>query len=48
MSDSAVIPIHETAEVPPAAAEGRARAALRARWRRDPFFRLGVALVAPT
>jgi ABC-type dipeptide/oligopeptide/nickel transport system permease subunit len=32
-------------EAPPHAAEGRVWAALRARWRRDPFFRLGVALV---
>jgi ABC-type dipeptide/oligopeptide/nickel transport system permease subunit len=46
MPDSAVIPVREVAELPPIAPEGRARAALRARWRRDPFFRLGVVLVA--
>jgi len=45
MPDSAVIPVGEMMEAPPRAAEGRAWAALRARWRRDPFFRLGVGLV---
>src|SRR3954463_7262067 len=45
MPDSAVIPVGEMMEAPPRVAGGRVWAALRARGRRDPFFRLGVGLV---
>ncbi len=46
MPDAAVIAVQPVADAAPAAAGGRARAVLRARWQRDPFFRLGVVLVA--
>jgi ABC-type dipeptide/oligopeptide/nickel transport system permease subunit len=46
MPIGAVIRIDDARDGGPLAAGGRARAALRTRWAHDPFFRVGVVLVA--